>query len=143
MKLKPEIKRRWVEALRSGSYKQGKSVLTVESCHGQRFCCLGVLCDLAENDKIGRWVGDTFVGADDLRSSSYLPLAVANWAFDVNSADSDEMEDGDIFLDRISDPRVDVGTYEDGTRQTRTLSSLNDSGNYDFRGIAELIEAKL
>ena len=42
-----EIKRKWVEALRSGKYAQTKSHLRDE--HG--YCCLGVLCDLiAPND---------------------------------------------------------------------------------------------
>lgn len=41
----PEIKQRWVEALRSGRYQQGQNVLrTTENA----FCCLGVLCDLVE-----------------------------------------------------------------------------------------------
>lgn len=38
-----EIQRQWVAALRSGEYKQGHGVLESNG----RFCCLGVLCDLA------------------------------------------------------------------------------------------------
>ena len=34
----------WVAALRSGKYEQGQNVL----CDGSRFCCLGVLADLAD-----------------------------------------------------------------------------------------------
>lgn len=37
-----EIKRRWVEALRSGKYEQGQGKLL----HSGKFCCLGVLCDI-------------------------------------------------------------------------------------------------
>lgn len=36
------IKEKWITALRSGEYKQGKDVLR----SGDEFCCLGVLCDL-------------------------------------------------------------------------------------------------
>lgn len=42
-KLKPEVKQKWLQALRSGSYKQGKHVLRTADNH---YCCLGVLCDV-------------------------------------------------------------------------------------------------
>lgn len=38
-----ELKAKWVEALRSGKYKQGRDGL--RSTSGQH-CCLGVLCDV-------------------------------------------------------------------------------------------------
>lgn len=41
MKLKPGDMEKWVEALRSGDYEQGKNAL--EDPDG-RMCCLGVLC---------------------------------------------------------------------------------------------------
>lgn len=42
-----EIKKKWVEALRSGRYKQGYGRL-----HGDNnYCCLGVLCDVIDNTK--------------------------------------------------------------------------------------------
>ena len=40
--MKKEIADKWVEALRSGKYKQGKSALKKDDS----FCCLGVLCDI-------------------------------------------------------------------------------------------------
>lgn len=40
----PELKQRWVAALRSEGYKQAKNAL--RSREGEAFCCLGVLCDL-------------------------------------------------------------------------------------------------
>jgi hypothetical protein len=44
-----ELKRKWVEALRSGGYKQGKGWLrTADDC----FCCIGVLCDISGK---GEW----------------------------------------------------------------------------------------
>jgi hypothetical protein len=44
-----ELKKRWVEALRSGKYMQGDSVLRFPNDSGNDFyCCLGVLCDLIE-----------------------------------------------------------------------------------------------
>jgi len=38
-----EVKAKWVEALRSGKYKQGRKTLK----HAGRYCCLGVLCEVA------------------------------------------------------------------------------------------------
>lgn len=38
-----EIKRRWITALRSRKYKQGKCFLNANG----KFCCQGVLCELA------------------------------------------------------------------------------------------------
>ena len=37
-----EVKERWITALRDGTYKQGRLALRI----GERFCCLGVLCDI-------------------------------------------------------------------------------------------------
>lgn len=40
----PELKKKWVEALRSGRYKQGTEMLRSLD---DEFCCLGVLCEVA------------------------------------------------------------------------------------------------
>ena len=42
-----ELKTKWLEALRSGKYKQGRMALrTIQD----EFCCLGVLCDIVAPD---------------------------------------------------------------------------------------------
>jgi len=48
--MKTEIKKKWVDALRSGDYTQGKEVLRSKD---DEFCCLGVLCDIVDPS---RWV---------------------------------------------------------------------------------------
>lgn len=46
-----ELKAKWLEALRSGKYKQGNGVLrTDDNC----FCCLGVLADIVNPSGWGR-----------------------------------------------------------------------------------------
>lgn len=40
--MKQPFKQEWIEALRSGKYKQGVKYLR----YNEEFCCLGVLCDL-------------------------------------------------------------------------------------------------
>lgn len=42
--LNPEFKAKWLEALRSGKYKQGLNLLR----KGDEFCCMGVACDLID-----------------------------------------------------------------------------------------------
>lgn len=43
-----ELKAKWVEALRSGKYQQGREQLNEAD---QLFCCLGVLCEIEGLDK--------------------------------------------------------------------------------------------
>lgn len=43
-KLPIDLKTKWIAALRSGEYEQGKSSLEDEG----KFCCLGVLCNILE-----------------------------------------------------------------------------------------------
>jgi len=40
-----ELKAKWIEALRSGRYKQGRGFLRNAN---DEFCCLGVLCDIVD-----------------------------------------------------------------------------------------------
>lgn len=41
-----EIKNKWVSALRSGNYVQGKGQLRIDTGNVVKHCCLGVLCDV-------------------------------------------------------------------------------------------------
>lgn len=43
-----ELKEKWIEALRSGAYTQGRMRLKLCSSKGPSYCCLGVLCDLID-----------------------------------------------------------------------------------------------
>lgn len=51
--MKPELKSKWVAALRSGEYKQARRKLCAEG----GFCCLGVLLDVSD---AGEWIGEEF-----------------------------------------------------------------------------------
>jgi hypothetical protein len=76
MALKPEIKKQWVEALRSGEYQQGKMQLH----KGDLFCCLGVLCALAvragADVEVRKEYDDVFYDGD----WSGLPKSVMDWS---------------------------------------------------------------
>lgn len=43
--LNPEFKKKWVEALRSGEYKQGQGAL--HRADEDTYCCLGVACKIS------------------------------------------------------------------------------------------------
>lgn len=56
-----KTKKNWLKALRSGEYKQGEAALRKEANDGiEKFCCLGVLCDLVEPNQWRRVAGHGF-----------------------------------------------------------------------------------
>jgi hypothetical protein len=122
--MKPEIKQRWVEALRSGQYRQGTGALRA---HGH-YCCLGVLCDLAIQDEVlPGWEHFNSEGCDTTDplawQGDFLPERVRDWAglSNVNPRVEDPEEEGE-----------DVG-----------LSIVNDERQCSFSRIANIIEAQL
>lgn len=58
-----DVKAKWVEALRSGRYKQGFEKLRSA---GDEFCCLGVLCDIVDGDRWHRAFAATTYMHDNL-----------------------------------------------------------------------------
>lgn len=119
------IKTLWLEALRSGDYQQGKSVLQGDG----KFCCLGVLCDLAERAGVIEGVSQPSARTDyetvrvykdgyagTFNQTEVLPLKVRDWA-------------------QISDasPLVSLPAMNP------SLAELNDSG-MSFNEIADVIE---
>jgi hypothetical protein len=49
--MKPDIKQRWLAALRSGNYEQGKGSLSkIDKKGNVSYCCLGVLCDILKDE---------------------------------------------------------------------------------------------
>lgn len=80
-----EIAVEWAEVLKSGAYKQGKTVLR----KGNEFCCLGVLCDMyaQKHPGKGRWEKNNDAGCniyafvtEEGDDCSYLPPEVLEWA---------------------------------------------------------------
>jgi hypothetical protein len=114
----PQIRARWVAALRSGKYEQ-----TAGSLHDEcGFCCLGVLCELAVQAGIMPAATLTPLGwkYGALGEGSVLPLEVRQWA--------------GIGID----PCVTVDLGEG--REITSLSGLNDECEWSFGRIADLIE---
>lgn len=137
IKLKPEIKTRWVEALRSGEYRQGRNVLRHQSSAGVTHCCLGVLCEIALEDGIVTRISDdasngTAIWTDSAGYQlSALPTspAVVEWA--LGSFDRD------AGVNTVSNLTL---VLADGSH---TLTGINDAGKHTFAEIADLIEEQL
>lgn len=75
--MKPKIKKLWVEALRSGKYKQGSGRLRTFS---DAYCCLGVLCDLHRKETGRQWRRNSHGDWVYLSATGALPEEVSNWA---------------------------------------------------------------
>ena len=155
--MKPEIKKRWIDALKSGDYVQGKEALCDR---GDSFCCLGVLCDLYIQDtKNGEWLTydedeDGFadetvrfiVRADNnymfnVVEAEILPMIVAEWAGIPTDKQkvSGRYSSCDIFVPKqegYNSNRWDIPP------DMITLAELNDLGA-SFEYIADVIERNL
>lgn len=129
MKMNQEVKAAWVSALRSGEYEQGIAALR----SGNKFCCLGVLCDIA----IKQFDLDVEVehkeGCSDPTccnsfeydgEGSFLPPSVQDWA---------EMPDK---IGKLETP-VDFSGATGG--RLFSLYAANDAG-LTFEQIADIIE---
>jgi hypothetical protein len=114
----PDIKAKWLEALRSGKYQQAREKLYDRGS----YCCLGVLC---------RAIGaefQEFNEPDDDRYYDNAPVLDG-----INLADSDAQELSRSFLRR-------VGLSEEVQGR---LIIMNDDQQAPFLTIAEYIEKSL
>lgn len=48
------LKKRWISALRSGKFRQGRGVLHRSDNRGDRYCCMGILCVLGNVEVTSR-----------------------------------------------------------------------------------------
>lgn len=138
-----KVMRLWVEALRSGEYKQARRTLyrhtpaigidqeddLKEDYATVGFCCLGVLCDLAVKNgvevSVKQAASDTYYDG----GGSFPPPKVVEWAGLSES-----------------NPLVNVVREKPGTEDTymteNRLSDLNDEEKASFEEIAGYIESK-
>lgn len=105
-----ELKAKWVEALRSGKYLQGITHLRSTS---NRYCCLGVLCEIAGFD----WEPDQLAPAFKVKGSPPNTGTALLW---------------DAVLTKLGLAHEEMGT----------LASKNDN-HVPFAEIADYIEASL
>ncbi len=75
-----DVKRKWMEALRSGAYRQARTMLHHKAPSGDYFCCLGVLCDLAIKAGVSVTVGGPDERVFYNENSIFPPGVVMEWA---------------------------------------------------------------
>jgi len=126
-KLPPHFKAKWIEALRSGEYKQISESL--RSYNG--FCCLGVACHLYDPNQwlLVRVPADEGVSEDDYT----LVFKAASGAHDMPSTGDVDQSIYEVFTQYIG-ATSDTVMYH--------LANMNDGG-YTFGDIADWIEENL
>jgi len=119
MNMNEEVKNKWIEALRSGDYEQGRCAMH----RGDTFCCLGVLCDVHRKEQLesrgesDAWVEETWEeNLSYYHASTILPAEVSRWA-GFNS----------------TNPTIEIN------EKTNTIATHNDTGQ-SFEVIADAIE---
>jgi hypothetical protein len=108
-----EIAKKWITALRSDKYEQGKDRL----CRDGKFCCLGVLCELAVEASVcekKECITGIYYGIGSYINNQVLPIPVMMWT-------------------NINNPQGLVPS------KNNTLACLNDNGT-TFSEIANIIE---
>ena len=110
--MKAELKQRWVRALRSRKYKQGRGALRKKTPDGFTYCCMGVLADL--------------IAPDSWENPEPNGKCHSNWANDMEEFDLDRLRE--IGLDPME--QCDLIAMNDG----------EESKPVGFRRIADWIE---
>ena len=109
--MKKTVANKWVKALRSGKYEQGKLYLLSNGS----YCCLGVLCEIAPKSlKIEKYIIENNANFDG--NASLLPEKVQKWAA--------------MYSEYGDNKKVGAPS----------LASMNDSGSWNFEEIADYIE---
>jgi hypothetical protein len=99
--MQEEWKSKWVAALRSGKYRQGEMTLRD---YDDKFCCLGVLCDLVKPDGWVRGTGRYVFEFESQVQTTKLPWSVIDIVGDVNQGDLIRMNDNDkASFEKIAD----------------------------------------
>ena len=138
--MKKTVAEKWVKALRSKKYKQAKSALKIKNKSGVvRHCCLGVLCELYQQD---------------MRKQKRKPLPVSAenaHAYDPDLPKTSQIYDFDAHVSRLPERvqkwagmRTDNGdlhgaSYDVSGIPCWDLVSVNDHGA-NFQTIATVIE---
>lgn len=80
-----EVVKKWLEALESGKYDQGTLTLRDNTVLPNKYCCLGVLCDIVAKEGVGEWKADpdlshkTLFRISGMGSSAVLPANLSLW----------------------------------------------------------------
>lgn len=91
-----KIKKKWVEALRSGKYKQGHGMLCKRDTDGTKYhCCLGVLTDLYYRETQGHAMPKSFETKDFLSKNVTAWSGVGDEDPQTGKSSISELNDAD------------------------------------------------
>ena len=119
--MKKSIMKKWVKALRSGEYAQGKYALCYAGKEYDYFCCLGVLTDLYMQD-----VGGLQVYGGESTGEEY------SYEFHDSSLTDEVMKWSGVVSE--------TGHFIDANGVSSHLTTINDSRGNSFKRIADVIE---
>ena len=123
VKLPLDIKEKWLEALRSGRYRQGKNCL--RNLYDE-YCCIGVLLDVIDPT---RWIRKENCYSWE-NEDAVLPKSLQN-QYGLKST---------IIIEPLKTQ------YKDDNYDRCTINDLtcaNDVACYNFKQIADIIEQQL
>lgn len=127
-KMEPGIKAKWVEALRSGEYTQGKGTLNRLKPLGKDreagLCCLGVLCEVGVKDGV-------------IERRDEIDPEHASYRFIVEKSDLNN-----IWVDTMPSSEITNWAGLDVSAES-DLAELNDDGGRSFVEIAAFVEERL
>ncbi len=126
-KLPPEVKAKWLEALRSGRYTQCNGRLHK---NGVGHCCLGVLCEVME------------LPQEAVQHEPGYSFQVMRYAYKGATA-SDVLPSGlahDLGITGAGTLNHPVPNPAAPSNPFHALWELNDSGDFSFAQIADIIE---
>lgn len=143
MAMNPEVKALWLNALRSGEYKQAQGALKVTTRYvgeveTDSFCCLGVLTDLAVKAGIMK-EGEEEPG---MRSDSWTRKFAAYFTASDDVCDPAYGEGSGLHpaVQAWSGLASNVGILPHHLGSYKSLVALNDGAQYTFEEIANVIE---
>lgn len=147
--MNPQVKEMWVKALRSGEYQQGRGELITMTDEHTKYCCLGVLCDLAMKEgivnlqpatrytqyeqRIRNFFGTEHEHNNGLAKFEILPPSVVHWA---------GLEDSNPAVYSVR-PEFEDDAEEQEDKYLVQMAELNDEYGYPFEILAKLIEEQL
>lgn len=133
MNINKELVRLWIDSLRSGTYQQGTSQLrTIDD----KFCCLGVLCDIAKQSVNLEWnlPNVDYVSYSMGGTYSILPSVLAEYLGTV------ECDQRILILKTNVKLQEYLGDKVNDLLTHTTLVALNDYYKLSFDQIADILE---
>lgn len=143
MKLKLDITKeqfdKWVAALRSGKYTQGTDYLKTSAVDGSAcHCCLGVLCEVLEYPQING-INQTLFQCGDEEFDTELPSFLTSLSGGYTTSIG-KLPDMNKWTQKQKEKFADVVKEYPWDSPHITLATLNDSGEFTFERLADIIE---